>query len=124
MTLVDTNVLLRWLLNDHPKLTASASSIVELAPAGSLLLTDIVVSEIVHVLRGKGYSYIQITEALLLLNRTPSIKFENEELILTIIGLLDSLKLDFADCYLLVRSRREHLQLATFDKKLRRAADV
>ena len=118
MTLVDTNVLLRWLLDDHKELSPKAEKIVQEAQPSSLLVTDIIVAEIVYVLRGTGRDRQQTSEALLLIGRTEAFKYENEELLAEIIRLMTTTKLDFADCYLLARSRREKLELATFDEPL------
>lgn len=120
MTLVDTNILLRWLLGDHKQLSPKAEKIVKEAKPGSLLITDVIVAELVYVLRGTGRDRRQTSEALLLLGRTGAFKYENEELIMAVIRLLVEIKLDFADCYLLARTRREKVGLATFDKPLRK----
>lgn len=120
MTLVDTNVLLRWLLGDHKELSLKAEEIVQEAKPSSLLVTDVIVAEIVYVLRGTGRDRQQTSEALLLLGRTEVFKYENEELIMEIVKLLTKTKLDFADCYLLARAHRESLGLETFDGPLSR----
>lgn len=70
------------------------------------------------MLRGTGRDSQQTSEALLLIGRTMAFKYENEELIMEVIRLLIEIKLDFADCYLLARTRREKLSLETFDKPL------
>lgn len=115
---VDTNVILRWLLGDHPELSARAEVLVNRAGSDRLVVTDIVMAEIVYVLRGTGRDREQTAEALLLLLRTEAFEYEHPELVQTIIELLTSTKLDFADCYLLARVRREHVGLATFDAAL------
>jgi predicted nucleic-acid-binding protein len=119
MTLVDTNILLRWLLGDHRELSARAEKIVQEAEVSTLLITDVIVAEIVYVLRSTGRDRQQTCEALLLIGRTGAFKYENEELIMEVIGLLTKIKLDFADCYLLARAGREKLGLETFDDSLR-----
>ena len=118
MVLVDTNILLRWLLGDHKELSPKAEKIVEDAKSSSLLVTDIIVAEIVYVLRATGRDRQQTSEALLLIGRTKAFKYENAELLAEIIRLITTTKLDFADCYLLARSRREKLELETFDSHL------
>lgn len=122
MTFVDTNILLRWLLGDHKELSRKAETIVAQAAPGSLIVTDIVVAEIVYVLRGTGRDRDQTAEALLLIGRTEAFKYENHELIMEITQLISESRLDFADCYLLVRAGREHTELATFDKELLKIA--
>lgn len=118
MAFVDTNVLLRWLLGDHKELSARAELLVQKAKPGSLLITDVIVAEVVYILRATGRDRQQTSEALSLLSRTAAFKYENEELVLDITGLLTSTNLDFADCYLLARAKREKVGLETFDKPL------
>jgi predicted nucleic acid-binding protein len=120
MTFVDTNILLRWLLGDHKELSLKAEKLVNSSKPSNLIVTDIVVAEIVYVLRSTGYDRKQTSEALLHIGRTDAFKFENYDLIIEIIGLLSSTSLDFADCYLLARARREKISLETFDIKLRK----
>lgn len=118
MVFVDTNVLLRWLLGDHQELSAKAEELVQRAKPGSLIVTDIIVAEIVYVLRSTGRDRQQTGEALLLIGRTPVFKYENDELMTEIIDLLIGTSLDFADCYLLARAKREKVSLETFDEAL------
>lgn len=118
MVFVDTNIIIRWLLGDHPELSAQAEKIVKKAGEGGLVITDVVVAEIVYVLRGAGYDRHQTTEALLMLERTPAFHYESPELVLDVVRIMGERALDFADCYLLVRARRERTGLETFDKAL------
>lgn len=118
MALIDTNILLRWLLNDHKELSPKAESLILKAKAGNLLVTEVIVAEIVYILRSTGRDRSQTGEALLLIGRTPALKYENEELMMEIIGFLTSTALDFADCYLLARTSREKVALETFDGPL------
>ena len=120
MAFVDTNVLLRWLLGDHQELSAKAEELVQRAKPSSLVVTDIIVAEIVYVLRSTGRDRQQTGEALLLIGRTPVFKYENDELMTEIIDLLTATSLDFADCYLLARVKRENMSLETFDEALRK----
>jgi predicted nucleic acid-binding protein len=120
MTFVDTNILLRWLLGDHQELSLKAEKIVQSAKPATLLVTDVIVAEVVYVLRGTGRDKQQTSEALLLIGRTEAFKYENEELILEVTRLLTEVKLDFADCYLFARARREGLGLQTFDRPLQK----
>lgn len=118
MALIDTNILLRWLLNDHKALSPRAETIISNASTGSLIVTEIVAAEIVYVLRGTGRDRSQTSEALLLIRRTSALKYEKEELMIDIIKLMTETTLDFADIYLLERTRREKISLETFDRAL------
>lgn len=118
MQLIDTNIILRWLLGDHKELSPKAERLVEEARPSTLLVTDIVVAEVVYVLRGTGRDRKQTSEALFLIGRTKAFKYENEGLVMEITNLIVETNLDFADCYLLARARREKLDLETFDNNL------
>jgi len=118
MQLIDTNIILRWLLGDHQELSLKAEKLVEKASPSTLLVTDVVTAEIVYVLRGTGRDRRQTSEALLLIGRTDAFKYENEELIMKVTNLLVGTNLDFVDCYLLAKSQREKLGLETFDSSL------
>lgn len=118
MAFVDTNVLLRWLLGDHRELSPKAEQLVNQAKPGSLIVTDLITAEVVYVLRSTGRNRRQTGEALSLLGRTAAFRYENEELLTEIVNLFASTKLDFADCYLLARAKREKTGLKTFDKLL------
>lgn len=124
MAFVDTNILLRWLLNDHKELSPKAEKLISAAKPASLVVTDVIAAEIVYVLRGTGRDRTQTGEALLLIGRTPAFKYENDELMLDIIKLLTNTSLDFADCFLLIRSRREKVGLETFDDQLRKLTSL
>jgi predicted nucleic acid-binding protein len=118
MRLIDTNIILRWLLGDHKELSLKAEKLVDKSRPATLLVTDVVIAEIVYVLRGTGRDRRQTSEALLLIGRTKAFKYENEGLVLNITDLLVGTNLDFADCYLLAKARREKLGLETFDSSL------
>ncbi len=120
MKLVDTNIILRWLLGDHEILSQKAEKIVQQAEPSSLLVTDVIVAEIVYVLRSTGRDRSQTNEALRLIARTEAFKYESEELVIRVANLLKDTNLDFADCYLLARARKEKLGLETFDKSLKK----
>ena len=120
MRLIDTNIILRWLLGDHKELSPKAEKLIEDAETSTLLVTDIVVAEIVYVLRSTGRDRIQTSEAILLIGRTEAFKYENEELVMKITNLLIDTNLDYADCYLLARARKEKLGLETFDGSLKK----
>ncbi len=118
MKLVDTNIILRWLLGDNLALSPRAEKIVKEADRSSLLVTDVIVAEIVYVLRSTGRDRSQTSEALQLIGRTEAFKFENEEIVTKITDLLTTTTLDFADCYLLAKAHKEKIGLETFDKSL------
>jgi predicted nucleic-acid-binding protein len=50
---IDTNVLLRWLVDDDPRQSAKARSLFD--ASDEILVTDMVLAETVWVLAGRGY---------------------------------------------------------------------
>ena len=82
MQLIDTNVILRWLLGDHKELSPRAEKLIQEARPSTLLVTDVILAEIVYVLRSTGRDRKQTSEALLLMGRTEALKYEHEELVM------------------------------------------
>jgi len=118
MKIVDTNIVLRWLLGDHNELSAKAEKIVNKSKPSTLMVTDVIVAEIVYVLIGLGKNRTQVFEAINLLIRTIEFKFENELIISKTNQYIKITKLDFADCYLLARSIIEKNEILSFDNAL------
>ncbi len=120
MAYVDTNVVLRWLLGDHAQHSKEADLLIAKAELRSLFVPEIVIFEVVYVLGATGRSRQQISEAFSLVARTDKFEVENEELMVEVIGLYTETKLDLADCYLILRAKREKNQLITFDKGIKK----
>lgn len=118
MAFVDTNILLRWLLGDHAELSAKAEKIIAESSPGELIVTEIVTSEIVYVLRATGRDRKQTIIALNLIASTDGFSYEHEDLMGQIIGFFEQSSLDFADCYLVARSIRGNKTLQTFDLEM------
>lgn len=79
MISIDTNVLLRRLLNDDPEQFAKAARLFECS--GAVLITDIVLVETVWVLSGKKYRVNKagIAAAILSLLEEPNVMFESRQ---------------------------------------------
>ena len=77
MIAVDTNVLLRYLLDDDPGQSKKASSII--AGNSNILITDIVLTETIWTLKGKKYSLDKesIIKVINTLFSEPNIIFED-----------------------------------------------
>lgn len=120
MAFVDTNVLLRLILKDDETLHQQASKIVADSDPGGLLVTNIIISEVVYVLRIQKFSREQTVASLALLLERPQFTYQ-KPLIDSVFRYFEETKLDFADCYLLVRSLREGRELKTLDQPLKKA---
>jgi len=102
MRFVDTNIFLRLLVNDIPKLADACEAVFRKAVAGKekLYTTDIVIAEIVWVLE----SYYELsrsdvrTKVEKILN-TPGLNCDNQEAIVHALALYDEKKIDYIDAY-------------------------
>jgi len=77
MIAIDTNVLLRYLLDDDPGQSKKASSII--AGNSNILITDIVLTETIWTLKGKKYNLNKesIIKVINTLFAEPNIIFED-----------------------------------------------
>ena len=118
MPSLDTNCLLRWLLNDIPE---QASLVTELINSGdNLAVADAVLIETVFILEKlKKISRETIEKAIMAVIENDSILC-NKELFTEILPVYYSHpKLSFVDCYLEAFARKTgNTPLLTFDKKL------
>jgi predicted nucleic-acid-binding protein len=76
---IDTNVLLRWLLQDDPEQSKQTNSLFE--QEERILITDIVLAETIWTLKGKRYSIDKagIVAVVTSLLKEPNIVFENTQ---------------------------------------------
>ena len=123
MTFVDTNVVLRWLLQDHETLSPEAARLIQTAEEDNeeLLISDVVLDEIFYVLRGKGYENHQTATIFNGLLEQPAFVFDQESRLGLLFTIIAGTKLDFADCYLISRAVYSGEALATFDKPMLKA---
>lgn len=119
---LDTNVLIRFLTKDDERQWQQAVEIIN--QAESCFISNIVLCEIVWVLRGKPYQYLQeeILKTLELMLATAKFEFENRSVIYQAIAFTKQGKADFAD-YLIGAVNHHHgcIHTVTFDRKLKTA---
>ena len=115
-TFLDTNCLLRYLLEDNPEQCETVSALVEEGATTGLEF----LSECVYVLSGKVYGFTrdQVSDALTAL--LDDIDCEHRETALEALRLYRANGLDFPDCILAARSKVEGVPVLTFDRKLRK----
>lgn len=124
MKAVDTNVLVRYLVEDDARQSAAALFKQATANDEMLFVSDIVVCEVVWVLSvSYGFSRMAIAPVLRDLFRARQLAFTAPERLIRALGAFESGKGDYAD-YLI----REHArgagceEVLTFDKALLREA--
>lgn len=119
---LDTNVLVRFLVEDDPKQSAQAARVIEeaIARQEALFISDIVMCEAVWVLASVyEFSRPEIADVLGNLLRAESVVFPSTDRLASALDAYRRGKGDFAD-YLIREQARAHGAdaVATFDKAL------
>ena len=123
MIALDTNVLLRLLLNDDAAQTRKARQAVELVEAAGeqILLNDIVIAEAVWTLRGKyDTGKADLLSMLRAVFDTASFSFESRPVLTRALAIYEASVADFPDCLIAAKNAAagcEHT--ATFDRAMR-----
>ena len=116
MKIVDANIILRYLLNDHEELSNKATVIIE---ENDVLLPNEVISEVVYVLeKVYGVKNDEISDVLLELFRYKNIVVSDLELLEEAFFLFSRRRLDFVDTLLYAYNKVKGYEVYTFDKKL------
>ena len=101
MKAVDTNVLVRYLVQDDPRQGKKAAASIEGAAraAEPILIGNIVLCETAWVLDSAyGYSRAEIHSALEKILQSSTFQFEAKDLLWAALEQYRSIKADFADC--------------------------
>jgi predicted nucleic acid-binding protein len=125
--LLDTNVLLRFLLDDHPELSRAASGLFQQAAAGKclLILTDLGIAEAVWVLT--SYYKLErekVAESLAKLLVKAGVHCPTLEPVFDALARFKATNCDFFDCYLAAQAASSGVAIASFDSDLRKFEDV
>ncbi|ADU93532.1 PilT protein domain protein [Geobacillus sp. Y412MC52] len=116
MKIIDANIILRYLLNDHDELSGKAATIIE---DNKVLLLREVIAEVVYVLE-KVYKVKndEISDILLELLKYDNIEVDDIEVVEEALALFGKRRLDFVDTPLYAYNKVKGYQVYTFDKKL------
>jgi len=125
--LLDTNVLLRFLLDDHAELSQAAAGLFQQAADGKciLILTDLGVAEAVWVLT--SYYKLErqtVAESLAKMIVKAGIQCPTQESVLDALTRFKASNCDFFDCYLAAQASALGVAVASFDKDLKKFEDV
>ena len=125
--LLDTNVILRFLRDDHAQHSPAARALFSDACDGKcvLILTEVAVAEAVWVLDSfyrteRG----QITEGLSKVILSAGMRCMKRDEMLDALARFASTRCDFLDCYLAALAAASGHHVATFDKDFDRFDDV
>jgi predicted nucleic-acid-binding protein len=119
---LDTNVLVRFLVEDDPAQTRRATSLIERAVKADdeLFITDIVLCELVWVLSGAyAFGRPDIVNTLKDLARARHLRFPDSDALVRALNAYERGRGDFADYLIREQARRAGCDgVATFDKAL------
>ena len=124
MKAVDTNVLVRYLVQDDPRQGRRAADFIEAAGSAEeqILIGNIVLCELVWVLESAyGYKKAEIADAVEKILQAAAFRFESKDIVRAALGEYRASTADFADCLI----GRIHRSLGcettvTFDTALRK----
>jgi len=113
---IDANIILRYLLNDHPELSVKATSIIE---SNRLVIRTEVLCEVVYVLQ-KVYSVPRpaISKILADFMKLKQIVSSESEMLSVALKTYCKEKLDFVDCILIALHETSEADILSFDKQI------
>lgn len=116
MVMLDTNMILRYLLDDNEKMASTAEQIVQ---KGNVQVSTEIMAEVVYVLKGVyGVERKKIGEKLL--DFLDEVNAVEPEVLKLGIKTYAEHNLGFPDCILFAYNRVKGYEIKTFDKKLNR----
>ena len=125
--LVDTNLIVRYLVQDHEKHAKAAGKLFEACDRGDVVIVVLpaVLAECVFVLES-FYEHTRgdISSALGRLISSPGVEIGGTPIHLDALERYRKTKVHFVDCLLAATAAAEDTPVATFDQDFRKFADV
>ena len=125
--LVDTNMIVRYLVQDHEKHAKAAGRIFESCHRGDAVLVVLpaVLAECVFVLESfYEHPRADIAAALSQLISSPSVEIHETAVHLDALDRYKRTKVHFVDCVIAATAAARDVQVATFDQDFRKFGDV
>ncbi len=119
MIYLDTNIILRYLLDDNKELSKKSKEIID--GNDLLFICDGVCAEIVYVLQ-KVYKVERnlLSETLDMLIKKNNIRVSDTKTLIKSLEIFAQLNLDYIDCLLLAYNITNKVNVQTFDEKLKK----
>lgn len=111
--IIDANVILRYLLDDHPQMADEAERVIDM---GAETLPEII-AEVVYVLQGV-YKMPRKDIKECILGILSEVEIKNYGVMFEALHIYEKYNLDFVDCVLAAYKCVENREIFTFDKKL------
>ena len=125
--LVDTNLIVRYLVQDHEKHAKSAEKLFAACDRGDLVIVVLpaVLAECVFVLQSfYEQSRGDIASALSRLLSSPGVEIAASAIQLDALNRYQKTKVHFVDCLIAATAANEDISVASFDQDFRRFTDV
>ncbi|HLC93969.1 MAG TPA: PIN domain-containing protein [Patescibacteria group bacterium] len=117
-SIIDANILIRYLTNDTPLQAHAIESLFKHAKNKSFVIPDVIIMEIVYVL----LSLYRLPKAEIVEKITVLLTYEkftmNAAFLQKVLTVYASHQISFVDAYILTLARHKKTTLYTFDKKL------
>ena len=125
--LVDTNLIVRYLVQDHEKHAKAAGKLFDACDRGEVVIVMLptVLAECVFVLES-FYEHPRgaIVAALGRLIASPGVEISGMEIHLDALRRYQKTRVHFVDCLIAATSTAQDIPVATFDEDFRKFADV
>ena len=125
--LVDTNLIIRYLVQDHEKHARAAEKLFEACDEGKLIIVVLpaVLAECVFVLESfYERDRTDIASTLGALLSSPGVEIGQPEIHLDALDRYRKTKMHFVDCLLAATATEEKVPVATFDSGFKKFVDV
>lgn len=125
--LVDTNLIVRYLVQDHDKHAKAAGKLFEACDRGDLVVVvlPVVLAECVFVLESfYGHTRVDIASALGRLISSPGVEISELTVHLDGLNRYKATRAHFVDCMIAAAAAANNVPVSTFDQDFRRFVDV
>ncbi len=125
--LVDTNLIVRYLVQDHEKHARAAGKLFDACDRGDLeiVVLPVVLAECVFVLESfYRHPRADIASALRRLISSPGVEISEVTVHLDALNRYQGSKAHFVDCLLAANAVAKSMPVSTFDQDFRKFADV
>lgn len=125
--IVDTNLIVRYLVQDHEKHAKAAGRLFEACDRGEPVMVVLpeVLAECVFVLESfYGHPQRPIASALGTLILSPGVEINTEAIHFDSLERYRTTKAHFVDCVIAATAQAENTPVASFDQDFRKFADV
>ena len=125
--LVDTNLIVRYLVQDHEKHARAAGKLFDACDRGDMVVVvlPVVLAECVFVLESfYGHTRTDIASALGRLISSPGIEISEVAIHLDALNRYKGSKAHFVDCLIAAIAMAKNVSVSTFDQDFRKFIDV